>query len=326
MSRPLPYIIAEAAQGYEGNEKVVNLLIQAASAAGADAIKFQIVVADDSALPDYQHYQLFKTLELPWAVWEGAIEKARRLGLAFYMDALGTTAIERLSSRGVDGYKIHATNINNVKILKLVAATKKAVLLSTGGCERDEVDHALKRLEGCAITIMHGFQAEPTDLTDNHLQRITTLKETYGLPVGFQDHTAGDSEFAFLVPFIAMGAGATLIEKHLTLSRAAKMEDYVSALNAEEFARWVTMVRQIAPVLGNKEWMLTEKEREYRKKVKRAVCSAEDISAGQTIHEEMLVFKRTNQQDVLYELAEVVGKKAKRAINKNMLIRSVDIL
>lgn len=326
MPRPLPYIIAEAAQGYEGDEKVVDLLIKAAAAAGADAIKFQIMVADDSALPDYQHYALFKTLELPWAVWEGAIEETHRQGLAFYMDALGITAIEKLSNQGVDGYKIHATNINNARILKLVAATKKAVLLSTGGCEHDEVDRALKMLEGCEVTIMHGFQAEPTDLYDNHIQRITTLKETYGLPVGFQDHTAGDSEFAFLVPFIAMGAGATLIEKHITLSRAAKMEDYVSALNAEEFARWVMMVRQIAQALGNKEWILTEKEREYRKKVKRAVCSAEDISEGQTLHEGMLVFKRTNQQDVLYELTEVVGKKAKHAINKNMPVRSADIL
>ena len=322
----LPFIIAEAAQGYEGNEKVVDLLIKATASAGADAVKFQIMVADDSALPDYQHYESYKKLELPWEVWENAIQEAHRRNIMFYMEALGTTAIEKLSSKGIDGYKIHATNIKNEKILKLVAATKKAVLLSTGGCEKEEIDRALAILEGCEVTIMHGFQAVPTGLPDNHIRRIVTLREIYGLPIGFQGHTDGDSEFAPLVPLLALGAGAILVEQHITLSRKAKMRDHISALNTEEFARWVTMIRQISSALGNKEWVLTEKEREYRKEMRRAVCSLVDIAKGETVKEDHIAFKRTARADVIYDLREVIGKMATRVIARNSPLKKEDFM
>ncbi|MBI4135782.1 N-acetylneuraminate synthase family protein [Candidatus Uhrbacteria bacterium] len=321
-----PFIIAEAAQGYEGSEKLVELLIKAAAFSGADAVKFQIMVADDSALPDYQHYDLFKTLELPWGVWEKAIEQTHRHGLLFYMDALGATAIKKLDTKGIDGYKIHSTNISNIMLLKLVASTKKPVLLSTGGCEKDEIDRALAIFKDCEIVIMHGFQAEPTELPDNHLKRISTLKELYKKPIGFQDHTAGDSQFAMIIPLVAMGAGATIMEKHITLSRVAKMEDYVSALNAEEFKQWVAIVRQVYAALGSKEWVLTDKEREYRKKTKRAVCALSDIAQGETIREEDIAFKRTAIQEVIYDSAEVVGRKATRAIQNNSPLKREDII
>lgn len=320
------FIIAEAAQGYEGSEKLVELLIKAAVFSGADAVKFQVMVADDSALPDYQHYQLFKTLELPWAVWEHAIEEAHRQGLLFYMDALGATAIKTLDRKGVDGYKVHSTNINNIMLLELVASTKKPVLLSTGGCQKDEIDRALEILKDCEVVIMHGFQAEPTELADNHLNRIRTLKELYKKPIGFQDHTAGDLELASFVPLLAIGAGATVIEKHLTLSRVAKMEDYVSALNAEEFARWVALTRQAYTTLGNEQWILTDKEQEYRKKTRRAVCALHDIAQGDTILADHLTFKRTATQGVIYDAAEVIGRRASRNIKINTPVIKDDLI
>jgi len=324
--QPNPFLIAEIAQGYEGNAKLVELFVRAAANAGADAVKFQVLAADDSALPDYQHYKLFKSLELPAAVWEKALHETHQKGMLFFSDALGLGPVLLLNNIGIDGYKIHATNVNNIRLLKLVAQTKKPVLLSTGGCEKKEVDRAIELLDGCAITLMHGFQAEPTEIADNHLKRIKALQELYNLPIGFQDHTAGDSRLANYLPFVALGAGVTTIEKHLTLSRKAEMEDYVSASTPEEFAVWASMMREAVAALGEERWILTEKERKYRMKVRRAVCTVEDISEGQLMTEEILVLKRTSQQDVLYEFSEVVGRKAKHAINKNVPVRSIDLL
>lgn len=319
-------IIAEVAQGYEGSAKLVELSVKSAAAAGADAVKFQIFYADELALPDYQYYDLFKSLELPVGVWQEAVDAAHEKGLTFYADVFGEKSLRDLGACGVDGYKIHATDINNTNLLEQVAESKPRVLLSTGGRLPEEIAAALEIFDACDVTLMYGFQAEPTELADNHLNRISALKELYGKPVGFQDHTAGDSEMAFYVPFLAMGMGVNAIEKHLTLSRIARMEDYVSGLTGEEFARWAGAVKQAYACLGKSEWILTEKEREYRAKVSRAVCARKKIAKGDTILKADLTWKRTGSPNAICNLSEVIGKTATRPIPDNAAVTRQDIL
>lgn len=321
-----PFIIAEIAQGYEGNEKLVELYVKAASSAGADAIKFQVFFADELALPDYKYYQLFKGLELPLGVWENAVKESHSKGIEFYSDVFGFDSLDMLERIGADGYKVHTTDINNSQLLKHIAQTKKKVFLSTGGCQMEEIDRALEMLKGRDITLMYGFQAEPTELEDNNLNRIETLKKTYNKPVGFQDHTAGDSELALYLPFVALGAGADVIEKHLTLSRAAEIEDYISALTPEEFKRWTSLIRAAHNSLGKSEWVLTEKEIQYRGKVQRAVCAVREIGKGEVIGADDVTMKRTDTQYVIYELSGAIDKKTDRVIKKNTPIRKGDLL
>jgi N,N'-diacetyllegionaminate synthase len=320
-----PYIVAEIAQGYEGSEKLVAFYVKAASVAGADAIKFQIFYADELALPDYKYYQLFKGLELPVSVWDKSVKEAHVKGMEFYSDVFGSESLSMLEKIGVDGYKIHTTDINNTRLLKLVANTQKKVYLSTGGCEQEEIDKALEILDGCHITLMYGFQAEPTETEDNNLNRIQTLKKIYNRPVGFQDHSAGDSKLAVHLPFVALGAGADVIEKHLTLSRAAEIEDYISALTPEEFREWAFLIRAAYNGLGKSEWVLTEKEHQYRGKVRRAVCTVREIEKGKRISSDDVIMKRTDMEDVIYELPEVIGRKTVKNIQKNIPIRKGDI-
>lgn len=312
-----PFLIAEIAQGYAGSEKLIELFVTAAAAAKADAVKFQVLFADESALPDYQHYALFKRLEFPPAVWERAGKQAHGLGLQFYMDALGVRSMAMLEPFGVDGYKIHTGSITNPHILRAVAKAKKPVLLSTGGNTLEEIDRALAALAGCPVTLMVGFQAEPTAVEDNHIARMRTLAERYRLPIGFQDHTAGGDPIAPFLPFLALGAGATLIEKHLTLSRLAEMEDYVSAFTAEEFAVWAKQIREAAKAIGRSAWELTEQEIQYKRKARKALCATRRIEQGEEIREEDLTFKRTHQPNTLFDLHEVVGKRAVQPIAEN---------
>lgn len=133
-----PYIIAEIAQGYEGNEKLVELYVRAASAAGADGIKFQVFYADELALPDYKHYLLFKSLELPVAIWGNAVKEAHSKGMEFYSDVFGFDSLDMLEKIGADGYKVHTTDINNNQLLKRIAQTKKKFFCQLGAvkCKR----------------------------------------------------------------------------------------------------------------------------------------------------------------------------------------------
>lgn len=320
-----PFIIAEIAQGYEGSEKLVGLYIKAASAAGADAIKFQIFYADELALPDYKYYRLFKSLELPAEVWERTVREAHDKGMEFYSDIFGPDSLAMLEKIGADGYKVHTTDINNIPLLKRIAQTKKKIFLSTGGCQQGEIAGALEMLKDCDITLMYGFQAEPTEIEDNNLSRIVTLKKTYDKYVGFQDHTAGDSELALYLPFVALGAGVNVIEKHLTLSRAAEIEDYISALTPEEFKKWASLLRAAYNSTGKSEWTLTEKEIQYRGKVRRAVCAVREIEKGAVIGVDDVTMKRTDAQDVIYDPSEVIGKKNGSVIKKNTPVKKGDI-
>lgn len=321
-----PFLIAEIAQGYEGDAKLVELFVKAAAAAGADAVKFQVLFADESALPDYQHYELYKRLELPPVIWQRAIAKAHDLGIRFFIDALGVRSMAMLEPFGVDGYKIHTGSITNPHILRAVAKAKKPVLLSTGGNTLEEIDRALAALAGCPVTLMVGFQAEPTAVEDNHIARMRTLADRYQLPIGFQDHTAGDDPVASLLPFLALGAGATLIEKHLTLSRLAEMEDCVSAFTAEEFSAWAAQVRVAAKALGQSTWELTDKERQYKLKARKALVLNREMHAGDVFREEDLDFKRTRHPGAMFDITAAAGKQAARALPANTAITESDIV
>jgi N,N'-diacetyllegionaminate synthase len=321
-----PYIIAEIAQAYEGSAKLVDLYVKSAIAAKADAIKFQIFYADELCLPDYQYYGLFKSLELPFDVWAKAIKQAHDAGLEFCCDALGIESFLKLHKLGIDGVKIHSTDINNTKLLKVVANSKKKVFLSTGGSTRQAIEFALDILNGCDVTLMHGFQAEPTLTKDNNLNRIRTFKDIFQKPVGFQDHTGYDDDLITYIPFIAMGLGATIIEKHIVVGRETKILNYVSALTPEEFTPWVKKVRRAYAALGKEEIALTKKELIYKSIVRRAVCSVGFVKKGQIIGEKDITLKRTSSDNVFFDVSEVLGKKTIKSIESNSAIKKGDIL
>ena len=313
-------IIAEVAQGFAGSKEVVDLYVRGVSETEADAVKFQIFLADELALPDYKYYELYKSLQLPFDVWRRAVQDAHRTGLGFYSDIFGVKSLRKLQEIGVDGFKIHPTDINNMRLLKHIARTRKKVLLATGGSELAEIGRALDVLSSCDVTLMHGFQADPTEAEDNNLRRIKTLREKFKKPVGFMDHTAGDSELSYFVPFIAMGQGASLIEKHVTLTRLAEVEHSISALTIAEFLKWSRLVKQASPSLGQAHWKLTKKEVEYRRKVRRALCAASDLRAGKTIRMKDVEMKRTSDKNAIFELDLVIGNRLKKNVKKNSLI------
>lgn len=321
----IPYVIAEAAQGYEGSADLVRLLVKAAAGAGADAVKFQVFFADELALPDYRHYDLFTRLELDEEVWREAAALAHLAGLALLSDVFGKASLEMLERAGADGYKIHTTDIDNVPLLEAAAATGKRIFLSCGGAEAEELDRAVSILGSGELTLLYGFQAEPTEPEDIDLSRLSFLAERYVRPVGFMDHTAGGTPLAYGLPFVALGLGASVIEKHLTLSRVAELEDSVSAMTAEEFGPWAADLRRAAASVGPGGWRLTDAEREYRAKVRRAVTAARDIAAGAVVAPDDLSRRRSDMAGVLVDPSAVVGRRAARGIAAGAALTEEDL-
>ena len=283
------------ANSHEGKLTHAKKIVEGASKAGADAIKFQKFTANELAERDHENYGLYKRLEMNIREWNELIKFTKNKKLKVFVDVFGVQSAKNISKLGIDGYKIHSADISNPNLIQFLARTKKPILLSTAGCLLNEVDEAIKSLAKIPkeIALMHGFQGYPTKLDDINLLRISELKKKYDLPVGLMDHVSGNSPMAINLPLIGIGMGATIIEKHITLDRSKKGLDYYSAINPEEFRTLVSLIRMTEKSLGKSEFILSGNELLYRQNHKKNPIARQFIKKGIKLNEKMFDFKRT---------------------------------
>lgn len=314
-------IIAEAAQGYEGDAALARLLVRAAAAGGADAVKFQVVYADELATRAYAYHDLFKNLEMPLSAWEAVAAEAKTRGIKLVCDVFGLQSLEVALALGADGVKVHATDFFNRPVVDTALARAPHVYFSAGGIEVTEIDEWLSRAGAAALarlTMLYGFQAEPTPVGNNHLARLGALRARFpGLRLGFMDHAAGDADDAGWLGALALPFGVSVIEKHITLERSLQLEDYVSAATPTEFAAYVRRIRAAEAALGSAELTLSPTEREYRRKALKAVVAARALSEGTVLTVGDVVLLRAplpDEGEVLRRPEQAVGRRLVRAL------------
>jgi len=323
-------IIAEIAQGYEGKPELAALLVRAAAAAGADGVKMQLVYADELATSDYKHYDLFKSLEMTDDEWIGLGGLAKQHKIQLYLDVFGKRSLALAEKVGVGGIKIHSTDMSNIGLLEDVAASGIGlVLLSIGGCFKHEIDEALRILKAKQIVLLHGFQGYPTPLEANQVARLHELVRLYGdaqnIVFGFADHVPADDGLKLILSLLGVGAGIGLIEKHLTLSQIMKFEDYEAALNPDEFASFVQLMRQCHSAVGRvdpsrPDFGMHDSEKAYRVMTHKHVVATKNLKAGTKLTPEMLALKRTSSDRSIYDLREVYGKVLSKDVGLDMAI------
>ena len=163
-----PKIIAEIAQGYEGRLDYCDFYVRAAARAGADAIKFQIVYADDVAEPGYEYYDWYKQLEMPVEAWRAVRDRAAAEGIRFLANLSGDRAAAIAEAIGPDGITIHASNFFNRPLIKRAFDTGAQVFIYLGGIEIDEIERFCAEAAAWDVldrlVLMYGFQAEPTPI------------------------------------------------------------------------------------------------------------------------------------------------------------------
>ncbi len=319
-------IIAEVAQGYEGDAKLAQLLVRGAVRAGADAVKLQLIYADEIATPDYKYYDLFRSLEMPLEVWQTLIAETKTGGLRFYLDIYGERSLHEAIGLGIDGVKIHASDFFNTKLVSSALTDMPRVFISLGGISVTELEDflSLHRITtDQPVFFMHGFQAEPTPLELNNLRRIKALQERFsGYRFGFMDHSDGGSDDALTLALLALPLGIDCIEKHISLDRSLQLEDYVSALPPENFRTFVHRVRHFEEALGTEDLELTEAEQEYRQKTRKVVVAGEKLSKGEVVAPETLSLKRVadTSQSSIYHIEQVVGRRLAVNVQPNQQI------
>lgn len=332
------YIIAECAQGYASTSQsdsyqLARSLVQAASCGTANAVKFQLVFADEIATPDYQYYNTFKSLELPPESWSELATYAETLAVDLILDVFGTQSLQIAEAASVKAIKVHPTDFTNTAFLQQISSSSiPCVYAGTGGSTSEEVKSLLEILSSKTVCLLHGFQAYPTPPEANDLLRIHDLThislEHPSCHVGFADHSISLIE-SQLLSSVALGLGCRLIEKHLTLSNCLQMEDSESALNPDDFRTYVQSLKSAYSSLGKKNlspsvFQLSECELSYRTNVQRHLVASCDIPALTTIKPCHISLKRSATRDPYNSASQIVGRITQRPISRNSAFTSSD--
>ena len=317
-------IIAEAAQGFEGDPLLARLLVRAAGRAGADAVKFQLVYADEIGTPSYKYYDLFKKLEMPAGCWRQVAGEAKKEGVGLYFDVFGKKSLRLALALGAQGLKIHATDFYHDELIRAALNTGKHILIGLGGLGEKDLSSLLERhprIKTTRVTMMHGFQAEPTPLGANNLRRLGTLA-ALGQPagIGFMDHSDGGKEDSLELSLLALPFGVSVVEKHITLDRELQLEDYVSALPPSCFKKFVKRIRKYEKALGSSALEPGPDEKMYRLKSAKIVVAARKLKKGSLLRNSDLKLLRVDKQETLPAILdpkEVFGLRVSRKIPRH---------
>jgi len=268
------YVVAELSANHNQSLESALELVEAARAAGADAVKLQtykpetMTLRSDSALFRISEGTLWKGRSLfdlyseaftPWE-WHPLLKnQSENVGLDFFSTPFDASAVEFLEELRVPAYKIASFELVDLPLLRRVAATGKPVILSTGMATKPEIQEAVDTLRSSGadqLVLLRCNSAYPAEPRDMNLRSITDMLEAFGTPVGLSDHTLDAT-----VPVAAVALGACVIEKHLTLSRSLPGPDSAFSLEPAEFKAMVDAVRSAEQALGSVTYGPTERER-----------------------------------------------------------------
>lgn len=323
------FIIAEAGVNHNGDISLAIKLIDAAAAAGADAVKFQTfraedVVTADAEKADYQketagtgesQFQMLKNLELNRNDFQKLFDYARKKGIIFLSSPFDNEGVDLLEGLGVPAFKIPSGEITNYPLLKYIVAKNKPLILSTGMATLKEVKEALDVIKSRDIILLHCVSSYPARIEDTNLKAMETLKNTFRLPVGMSDHSKG-----ITVPVAAAALGACVIEKHFTLGRSLPGPDHKASLEPDELKQMVEAIRDVEKAMGDGLKQPAEKEEEIIKVSRRSIVAAVDIPGGTIITDEMLAIKRPGTGLEPKYLDKIIGGKTKVDIQRDELI------
>ena len=311
---------------------MARLLVRAAARGRADLVKFQLVYAEELATRKYEYYPLFKQLEMPTSVWEDVAREARRLGLELAFDVYGPQSLRLALDLRARAVKLHVSDFFHEALFDAVVAQAPEVFFSAGGVTVDEIAALLERYgseTARKMTMLCGFQAEPTATQDNNLARLAALHERFpDVKIGFMDHSDGNSDESGWLGVLALPFGVSVIEKHITLDRSLELEDYVSAVGPQEFARYVDRIRLAEAALGSGSLELTPVERAYRERAVKVVVAAKALDARARIEQSDVMLLRAPLEAgrrPLGRIRDLVGRTVSRDVEVGEPIYSEDL-
>ena len=296
-----PFVIAEMSGNHNQSLERALEIVEAAAKTGAHAIKLQTYTADTMTLPvktgeffidderslwhGHSLHELYQIAHTPWDWHAPLIERANQLGLIAFSTPFDDTAVDFLEALDTPCYKIASFENADLPLIRKVAATGKPMILSTGMATLAELDETVRtaRAAGCNdLILLKCTSTYPATPENSHLNTLPHLRDLFGTEVGLSDHTHGIG-----AGIAAVALGATVIEKHFTLSRAEGGVDSAFSMEPAEMAALVTETERAWQALGGIQYGPTEAE-QGSMRFRRSLYIAQDIKAGEVLTRENL--------------------------------------
>ena len=328
------FIIAEAGVNHNGKIDLAYKLIDVACASGADAVKFQTfktenLVSKNAPKAPYQknitsqlesQFSMLKKLELDFSVHKKLINYCKKKGIVFLSTPFDHESIDLLNELNIKIFKIPSGEITNLTYLRHIGSLGKEVILSTGMSNLKEIEDALKILidSGTSkgnITVLHANTMYPTPMEDVNLRAMQTIRDKFGVSVGYSDHTLGIE-----VDIAAVTMGATVIEKHFTLDKTMDGPDHKSSINPEELTMMVNSIRNIEKALGSSIKKPSKSEEPNIASVRKSIVASRSIKKGEIFTEQNITIKRPGTGISPMEWDSMIDKVAKHDYEKDDLL------
>ena len=320
-------IIAEAGVNHNGSLDIAKRLVDEATDAGVDIVKFQTfkaekLVSKSAKQAEYQQrnmgktddsqYSMLKKLELSPLQHEELIDYCREKGIRFFSTAFDMDSIEYLHSLNLGLWKIPSGEITNYPYLRKIAQYGEPVILSTGMCELADIKAAIQVLLSHGlrkeqVTVLHCNTEYPTPMKDVNLKAMLEIERKFGVAVGYSDHTEGIE-----VPIAAVALGATVIEKHFTLDKNMEGPDHKASLEPQDLRAMVKAIRNIEQALGSGHKVISASERKNIEFARKSIVAACPIRKGDLLTDENLTVMRPGNGISPMRWEEVIGTYATR--------------
>lgn len=325
-------IIAEAGVNHNGSLGLAKKMVDAAKSAGADYIKFQTFVPEKlvskyAGKAEYQKQttdagqsqrEMLEKLALSQGDFIELKKYCDEAKIGFLSTPFDMGSIAFLNQLEMDFWKLPSGEVTNLPYLEAIGRTGGKVVMSTGMCEMEEIEAAIRVLENSGttdITLLHCNTEYPTPFEDVNLLAMRQMAEVWGYPVGYSDHTVGIE-----VPIAAVALGAEVIEKHFTLDKTMEGPDHRASLEPDELAQMVRAIRNIEKSRGNGKKHRTESEKKNCAAARKSIVAAVRIKKGEIFTEKNLTVKRPGNGISPMRWHDILGTQAPRDYCEDELI------
>jgi len=308
-------------------------LVREAQKAGADCVKFQTFRADEIVVSDAPkaNYQLkstdrletqlkmLKELELSKESFQELVAYCKRCGIEFLSTPYSYRDVDLLEELGVNAFKVASGQLTETPFLEYVAKKGKPLIVSTGMSTWSEVKEAVGAIQNVGMEDLILLQCTtnyPSHMKDAHLRVISSFIQAFSFPIGYSDHTTGETA---ILGSIALGA--KVIEKHFTLDKKMKGPDHSSSMEPMELKNLIEKIRDLEVAMGTNTKTLTDVERVNAQGMKRSLASIGRIPSGAKFESSMLTFKRPATGIPPKRLESIIGQYAQEDIPPDTVIK-----
>ncbi|MBL26891.1 MAG: hypothetical protein CMM50_04980 [Rhodospirillaceae bacterium] len=312
------HIVAEDATTHAGSVEAARRLIDMAKRCGADSVKFQIINPEGLYLPviwtgetaePNPAIAMRRAGQLPESAYRELADHGREAGIPVSASVFDTGGLALLKTLDPPYVKIASTDLDNHGLLRAAAGSGLPMLLSTGMATLDEVVEAVAVVDGTgnkALTLLHCTSVYPCPPDLLNMAFMDVLRSRFDCSIGFSDHSRTPT-----AAVMAVAKGAAVIEKHVTLNRAAPGPDNANAMDEDQFSAYVAAIREAEAAMGPREPKVGEAEASVASRARRSLYAARALRSGEVVTEADLLVVRPAGPAAPPDLARLLGRKLK---------------